>query len=243
VVQPFLIFSVLLSFTLACSGSPGPGAQLLTASDSKGWGAVLLNGEETRVRWSDGDSFKFKEGPHAGSGVRLVGFNTLESYGPVHRWGSWSAAELYTIAASSKDYAASRVWSCSASGDKDGYGRLLVDCPDAAEALILAGHAHAFSMKGASSDALLKAQAKARRARRGIWKKGVPGLLVTSLHSVDEGSGYNRRVDTDSGESTVRNHSDMYKVCEEVCEGGAGGSCMVYVPYARRYRNTPDCLK
>jgi len=233
----------LLSSLVACSGSPGPGAQLLTPTDSDGWGAISLNGEETRVRWSDGDSFKFKSGPHEGSGVRLVGFNTLESYGPVHRWGDWSAAELYGIASTSKNYAASRIWSCTASGEKDGYGRLLVDCPDAAEALILAGHAHAFSMEGLSPDVLVKAQTKAQRTRRGMWKKGVPDLVVTSLHSAQEGAGYNRRVDVRNGSPMVRNHTDNYEICEEVCEGGSGGSCMVYVPYAQRYRNRPDCLK
>jgi endonuclease YncB( thermonuclease family) len=195
------------------------------------------------VRWSDGDSFKFKSGPHEGSGVRLVGFNTLESYGPVHRWGDWSAAELYGIASTSKDYAASRVWNCSSSGEKDGYGRLLVDCPDAAEALILAGHAHAFSMEGPSPDALVKAQAKAQRSRRGIWQKGVPQSVLTSIHSITEGAGYNRRVDTATGESTLRKHLERFAICEEVCSGGAAGSCMVYVPYAQRYRDKPDCLK
>jgi len=242
-----LLGFLLLSTLAACSGSPGPGPQPLTPTDSKGWGAISLNGVETRVRWSDGDSFKFKDGPHEGSGVRLVGFNTLESYGPVHRWGKWTAEELYSIAASSKDYAASRVWNCSTSGDKDGYGRLLVDCPDAAEALILAGHAHAFSMEGESSPDLQRAQQKAQRTGRGIWKKGVPDLVVTSLHSAAEGKGdrkgYNRRVNASSGAPMVRNHTENYKVCQEVCEGGSSGSCLVYVPYAQRYRSKPDCLK
>jgi len=216
---------------------------LLYPTDSKGWGAIRLNGEEVRVRWSDGDSFKFKEGTYEGAGVRLTGFNTLESYGPAHRWGGWTGAELYSIAAVSKDYAASRVWECTASGEKDGYGRLLVDCPDAAEAMILAGHAHAFSMDGPSPKPLLLAQKRAQRAKRGIWQKGVPTLVVTSLHSVAEGAGYNRRVDTETGESTVREHAETYAICEEVCEAGEAGSCMLYVPYSQRYRNKPDCLR
>ena len=33
------------------------------------------------MRWSDGDSFKFTAGPHKGKGTRLLGYNTLESYG------------------------------------------------------------------------------------------------------------------------------------------------------------------
>lgn len=195
------------------------------------------------MRWSDGDSFKFKDGPYEGAGVRLTGFNTLESYGPVHRWGTWTADALFLIAAKSKDYAASRVWKCSASGEKDGYGRLLVDCPDAAEALILVGHAHAFSMDGPSPKALLQAQERAQRAGRGIWAQGQPDQLVTSVHSVSEGSGYNRWVDTETGESSVRQHEEEYAVCEEVCEAAEVGSCLIYVPYSQRYRNKPDCLK
>lgn len=239
-----LAFLVLSLLALACSGNSGrSGPGTLTPTDSKGWGAVLLNGEETKVRWSDGDSFKFKSGPYEGAGVRITGFNTLESYGPVHRWGSWTGAELYEIASSSKNYAASGVWKCSTSGDKDGYGRVLVDCPGAATALIRVGHAHAFSMEGPSSKAFLQAQRQAQRAGRGIWAKGVPTTLVTSLHSVEEGSGYNRHVDPASGASTVRNHEETYEVCTEVCEGGEGGSCMLYVPFSQRYRNKPDCLR
>jgi hypothetical protein len=32
---------------------------------------------------------------------------------------------------------------------------------------------------------------------------------------------------------------DSYRECEEVCDGD---SCMVYVPYERRYKNQPNCL-
>ena len=76
-----------------------------------------------------------------------------------------------------------------------------------------------------------------------MWAKGIPALIVTSLHSVEEGNGYNRRVDTATGVSTVRQHSDSYGVCEEVCEGPEGSqSCLTYIPYANRYKNKPDCL-
>ena len=56
---------------------------------------VLLDGVAVVADWDDGDTFAFID---ANSGervkARLSGFNTLESYGPVHRWGDWTGAEL-----------------------------------------------------------------------------------------------------------------------------------------------------
>ncbi|MEE2828386.1 MAG: thermonuclease family protein [Myxococcota bacterium] len=235
----------LVSVLSACAATPstqeyGPVAKRVAGEPA----AILLNGDRMDVRWSDGDSFKFLDGPYRGNGVRLSGFNTLESYGPVHRWGSWSAAELYAIASSSKDVAGASVWHCSTEGERDGYGRLLVDCPGASEALIRAGHAHVLSMDGPGPERLLRVQARAQRQKKGIWRKGVPQPLVTSTHSADEGSGYNRLIDTVTGESSVRNHDENYEICHEVCEGPSGeGSCLTYVPYSRRYRDKPDCLR
>jgi hypothetical protein len=57
-------------------------------------GSVVLNGEMTRVVWSDGDSFRIKSGPQVNRTTRLVGYNCLEAYGPVHRWGTWTPSEL-----------------------------------------------------------------------------------------------------------------------------------------------------
>lgn len=208
--------------------------------------AITLDGERMRVRWSDGDSFKFLDGPHKGAGVRLGRYNTLESYGPAHRWGDWTADELYKLAKSSRYLAAQQVWSCTTAGDKDGYGRLLVDCPDVATAMVEAGHAHIFYLEGEPPEQLLKAQRKARKKKRGMWAKGTPDMIVTSLHSADEkedGNAYNRHVDAHTGISTVREHSEVYATCQEVCDGGETGSCMIYVPFKIRYRNKPDCLK
>jgi len=208
--------------------------------------AIELDGERLSVRWSDGDSFKFLSGPYKGSGVRLTGYNTLESYGPVHRWGDWTGGELYEIARSSKDLAGAHVWRCTSDGDRDGYGRVLVDCPGVAAHLVDMGHAHVFSMEGEGPDELLRLQRRAQRKGRGIWRRGVPEALVTSLHSDDEGSkqAYNRVVDTQTGLSSVREHSDVYGICQEVCEGAPGsGSCMTYVPFRLRYRDKPDCLR
>ena len=209
--------------------------------------AILLNGERMAVRWSDGDTFSFTSGPHRKAKVRLLGFNTLESYGPVHRWGEWLAKELYEIATSSQTIGESRVWSCKKDGGKDGYGRLLVSCPDAALELVGQGHAHVMALDDTPRPALLEAQRAAQKARRGIWAKGIPPVVVTSVHSADEkdgkDGGYNRVVDTQTGQSTVREHNTNYEACQEVCEGPAETpSCMVYVPYEKRYRDRPPCL-
>ena len=210
------------------------------------WPTISLNGELMSVRWSDGDSFKFKSGPHEGKGVRLMGYNTLESYGPVHRWGDWSAVELYFIAKSSWRLGASKSWNCTTDGSADGYGRLLVNCPDAAEYIISEGHGTVFGIDEEPSKALLQAQKVAIKKGVGMWEKGAPREMITSLHSADEDGEkkvtYNRVVDTRTGMSRQAEHKQTYATCEEVCMGGDEGSCMVYVPFSNRYKNKAECL-
>lgn len=54
---------------------------------------------------------------------------------------------------------------------------------------------------------------------------------------------YDRLVDTRTGITRVRRHRATYRICQEVCIGtGPTLSCMVYVPFERRYRDRPDCL-
>jgi len=210
---------------------------------------VLLNGERTEVRWSDGDSFRVLSGRHQGRGTRLEGYNTLEAYGPVHRWGDWTPAELYALARSSAGVAGSREWRCTTTGEVDHYRRLLVDCPDAAEELIRRGHAMAYSIDGPSDARLQAAQEDARRSGAGMWAKGTPRQVVASLHSVEEaglegGAAYDRVVDARTGEARPQRHDERYRVCEEVCRGeGADRSCMTYVPFEIRYRKRPECLR
>ncbi|MEW5741859.1 MAG: thermonuclease family protein [Myxococcota bacterium] len=215
-----------------------------------GEGALLLNGEYTEVRWTDGDSFKVKSGKWKGRGTRLSGYNTLEAFGPVHRWGAWKPQELYVLAKSLAQVAAKGTWTCTTDGRADGYGRLLVLCPDLALELIRQGHAMAYAVDGAAPlEGALEAQAEAMKEKRGMWEKGRVNGVVSSLHSVgEEGSkepqAYNRVVDTRTGQALKRAHSKTYAVCEEVCEETDGEtSCMVYVPFERRYRNKPPCLK
>jgi hypothetical protein len=116
------------------------------------------------------------------------------------------------------------------------------------EATLAAGHAHVFYMSGDDVDETMVAvQARAMRKGYGMWAKGVPELLVTSLHSAAEnkdGSAYNRTVDLSTGVSSLRQHTTVYETCEEICEGASDtGSCMTYVPFKERYRGKPDCLR
>jgi endonuclease YncB( thermonuclease family) len=148
--------------------------------------SIELGDTHTRVRWSDGDSFKIIDGPYAGSGVRLQGYNTLESYGPVHSWGEWTEIELYKLQKEGTKFARSRVWTCNTEGERDHYNRVLIECPDLIEAMVGRGYAHLFAFEEPPPEAHLRAQLLAIERKLGIWAKGVPDGLITSLHSADE---------------------------------------------------------
>ncbi len=212
-------------------------------------GAVVLNGEKTDIRWTDGDSFKINSGPFKGRGTRLQGYNTLEAYGPVHRWGRWSADELYTLAKDASSVAATREWVCTTDGHEDGYKRLLINCPDLAVHMVKQGYALAYAVEGGhAAPEVLAAQRDAQAEGRGMWAKGVVKGVITSLHSVGEDGpeetvAYNRIVDTRTGAALKHQHEKTYATCEEVCEETDGdSSCMTYVPFKHRYHQRPKCL-
>lgn len=211
-------------------------------------GTVILDGQPTRVRWTDGDTFQVDSGPLKGFSSRLAGYNTLETYGPVHRVGEAGPEALWQVARAAAPLLAREAWRCATLGQRDGYGRALVTCPDAAAALLRAGMAMVFAMDGRADPALLAAQREAQAARRGLWAGGVPPLVLTSVHAEGEkGLGpkgaYDRVVDTATGQATARPHHRRYLPCQEVCLGeGAGRTCMTYVPFERRYRDRPACL-
>ena len=206
---------------------------------------VNLDGVLVDVRWDDGDTFSWHD-PDSGEKLkaRLKGFNTLESYGPVHRWGEWTGAELYARAKAAGTVAGSAVWTCHDTGDGGGYGRKLIDCPDLRQHMLAQGHAHAFSIDAPALDDDLAHQSVAIEKGRGMWAKGVPEGLLTSLHSSDErddGSAYNRLCSLITGQCDKSNHTGTYTTCQEVCEQG---SCMLYVPYKQRYgEGRADCLR
>ncbi len=212
-------------------------------------GTIVLNDEKTDIRWTDGDSFKINSGPFKGRGTRLKGYNTLEAYGPVHRWGEWTAPELFIIAKDASSVAAATQWLCSTDGKEDAYKRLLIDCPALAVEIVKQGYALAYAVVGKAAPAVLEAQREAQAAGRGMWKKGVVKGIITSVHSLgEEGddaevSAYNRVVDTRTGEAGKRKHEQRYQSCQEVCEVTDGDqSCMIYVPFKHRYFQRPACL-
>ncbi len=207
---------------------------------------VELDGALVDVWWDDGDTFSYTD---AATGkrirARMVGFNTLESYGPVHRWGQWTGWELYDLAKTSMYVAKGRAWACSDTGGEGGYGRIAVDCPELRRELLRTGLAHAFAIDETPDPEDLAVQQAAIAAGEGMWAKGAPTGLVTSLHSGDEGSGapYNRVCSLETGMCPAVEHSDTYGACEEVCLDDAG-SCMTYVPYKQRYGDSrAACLR
>jgi micrococcal nuclease len=210
---------------------------------------ILLGGAWADVRWTDGDTFKVLSGPHAGRSARLVGVNALETFGPVHRWGGRPASFYLALAKESAAVAAAASVRCDAPGRLDGYGRLLVVCPEVAEALVRAGHAMVFAVDAPAEPRLLVLQRDAQRLGVGMWAGGAPALVPTSLHSADEPDlgprgAYDRIADTRTGVAEARPHRRRYHTCEEVCVGeGPERACMLYVPYERRYRDRPACLR
>jgi len=219
---------------------PPPGRGLLSA--------VLIEGQRVAVRWTDGDTFHVDSGALRGRSVRLADVNTLEAYGPVHRIGTLSPAALLELARASTALAAGTQWECQWLGRHDVYGRSLARCPEAAAALVRAGHAMVFAVDDPADPGLLALQREAQAAGRGLWAGGVPPRLVSSLHSLDERGAdrrgaYDRLVDTATGAAKPARHRNNYRACQEVClEGSPLPSCLTYVPFLRRYRNRPPCL-
>lgn len=210
---------------------------------------ILLGGAWAQVRWTDGDTFRVLDGPQAGRRARLQGVNTLESFGPVHRIGSAGGRALLAVAKESAAVAAAASIRCEVLGREDRYRRMLVSCPEVAEALVRSGHGMVFAVDADPERRLVQLQHDAQQARVGIWAGGAPPLVPTSLHSADERDlgpkgAYDRIADTRSGRAEVRPHARVYRPCDEICVGeGAERACMTYVPYERWYRDRPACLR
>lgn len=183
--------------------------------------SLHLEGRLTTVRFHDGDTFGILSGPQAGRSARLVGLNSLESYGPVHRWIGMPAPRLLELARAATVAASAGQWHCRLEpGREDVYGRLLVDCPDLLFAQLRAGLAHAFGIDGPAPPEPLAAQREAILARRGLWSAGAPALLLTSVHSARErlrNGGYDRVVSTTDGSAFRWRHRHRYRTCQRVC--------------------------
>ncbi len=198
---------------------------LLTASgttEAEPGSLVFINGTPSVVFFNDGDSFRVIEGSLEGTKARLGGFNTLESHGPVHSWGDWSAKELYAIAKYATLNARRGIWHCESKDMKrDGYGRILFDCPDLRKSQVRNGYAMVMTVgDDVPSKELLDLQWEAIVARRGIWAHGVPTFVMTSVHSANEGYAgrtYNRLVSPADGRSDKWYHDLVFGECEKAC--------------------------
>ena len=220
--------------------------------------SVYLNGTPETVYFNDGDSFKILTGEFASTRARLVGFNTLETYGPVHQWGGWTAKELYFIAKAATKNARHGTWHCFSKFEQDTYGRILWSCPDLAKSQISKGLAHVMTPdKTLGKLFLLRAQRKAIKNKVGMWAKGAPDYILTSVHSINEeftDTAYNRYVSTHDGHSEKVIHSNPYNQCENICSStqlpkpsgvtNLTTSCLLYVDYGQRYgHNKAQCLR
>jgi endonuclease YncB( thermonuclease family) len=183
---------------------------------------VRLNGKAIGVFFNDGDSFRVLKGRNKGAKARLAGFNTLETHGAVHQWGTWKIRELYHIAKMATLHARKGSWSCESDGKTDTYGRLLAWCQSLAVDQVRRGFAHAMSINDdPAKPEVLAAQREAILNKRGMWAHGVPEFVLTSLHSAEEdveGRGtYNRLVSSEDGHSIKWKHNDTYEECSTVC--------------------------
>lgn len=205
---------------------------------------INLNNQNVQVYFNDGDTFKILEGKNKNASVRVAGFNSLETYGPVHSWMNNTAEYLFDVANEATVVAQQGGWNCVLEKGRDTYGRLLAICDDLAFSLISKGLAHAYSIddKPAKSSYLTR-QMQAQRNNLGMWQGGTPEYVVTSLHSADEGAKntYNRLISAKDGHTKRWKHDDSYATCENVCFE-EDDTCMIYVPYGNRYGNRAECL-
>lgn len=233
-----LLGLVLILASPALAGDGG-----LDGGTFDGW--IRLGGNRLAVNWADGDSFQFRSGPRKGKDTRLIGFNTLESYGPVHRWGDWTGDGLWRLSKRAGRFAAKREWDCTTSGKRDAYDRLLVDCTDLRRHLLRRGLAHVYAYDDPADPVDLELQKKARMDEVGMWAKGRPETILTSVHSAGSGSSGNMRiVHARTGETEMVGHRAELKICDELCHGDKWtGSCMLFVPYKLRYIDKkPGCI-
>lgn len=215
-VRTPVVLVALAAFMLGLTIASEPRAE------ADAWSRVVLNGVSVPVSFNDGDSFRVRSGEYEGTQCRLGGFNTLESFGPAHWWGGWHPYELYVNAKMATIHARRGTWHCVTEGEHDGYGRLLVECPDLVVDMIRRGYAHAYNVGDTyARPEYLRAQDEAIRNRAGMWAHGVPGYLMTSAHSFDEDTSrewhYNRLVSTRDGHSESMRHRETYSECEWVC--------------------------
>lgn len=238
-----LVLSLFITLSGACdrrttpsepAAPPANSTTALAALPSTPVDQIVLDGTTVDVDWADGDSLRITSGPMSGEGARIDGYNTLEAYAPVHRWGDWSYDELGAVNSRSTIVARGTAWSCTSTGEGGGFGRALIRCPTLQAELVRRGLAHLFTMDEPFPPETLALQAEAQAAGRGIWAEGVPDAVVTSVSSTADGFDrtFDRVVDSTSGYADRVFHEENHQPCDEICHEG---SCMLYLPYERRF--------
>lgn len=243
------IFCLVGLVGLACDRNSGPGPGATTPVGNSTSSAlvpqpvtpigppvdrIVLDGREVHVRWADGDSLRIESGPLADEGARLAEFNTLESYQPVQRWGSWTYSQLAEVNSRATALARSQPWECSSTSQSGGFGRILIECPALRDEMLNRGLAHLFTIHTPFDAPILDRQRAAQESARGIWARGVPSGIVTSVSSTADGHDrtFDRVVDTTTGQADRAFHDHAYETCQEVCHQDA---CMRYLPHDQRF--------
>jgi hypothetical protein len=214
-VHPRLLVAAAIALLASASASPA-------GVEASGWTRVSINGRTVPVNFNDGDSFRPQSGEFSGTQCRLGGFNSLESFGPAHQWGTWHSYELYVLAKRALENGRRGSWHCTTDGTRDGYDRLLLDCPDLAVSQISQGLAMAYQVDDSPTrPEYIRAQREAIEARRGMWAHGIPDYVMTSVHSLSEDPTrphhYNRLISVHDGHSESIQHRNTYATCEWVC--------------------------
>lgn len=221
-----------------------PSALYFGSASAEAGTLVFINGKPNIVFFNDGDSFRVESGSHAGTKARLDGFNTLETFGPGHQWSTWHPYELLVNAKQATLNGRRGVWHCFTEGERDGYGRMLIHCPDLIISQVSQGLAHIYNVDDTpSKPEYVRAQLDAQRHRRGMWSKGIPEFILTSTHSASEGRGdktYNRLISTRDGHTEKWKHQDTYTECQWVCASDHNYDEDAIDAAAERLRAHPD---
>lgn len=235
ITTTFIALSALACVALAFTGSD---------AEAEATTRVYLNGHLVPVSFNDGDTFRALGGEFSGVNNRLAGYNTLESFGPVHQWGDWHPYELYILAKIATYNARRGTWHCHTDGERDTYGRTLTYCPDLIISQVRQGLAHVMEVDDRPAPPeYIRAQQDAIAHRRGIWAHGVPDFIMTSVHSASEDPSrpahYNRLVSTIDGHSESMEHHDTYAECQWVCNTETRAEDEPVWAGARRLREDP----
>ena len=201
---------------------------------------IILDGKIVASTWLDGDTVRLQLDDTKKVTARLAGFNTLESYAAVHKWGAWTPNQLIDIARQATLRTKSETWHCKTLPGSGGYRRIKIDCPQLRHSLLRSGLAHVFTIGAKVDPTNLQTQNFAKSHGLGMWAKGVPSIIITHVRSKATPSPqeriYDTHVSTQTGEVQFRNHTLTYSPCQFVC---TASSCFQFIPKHSRYHANP----